>query len=148
MVAAIARLDLHLNRSEALTRRNYDYGLKKQIIESCLYGVDVQEQAVRLCELRLWLSLVVDYEIDPNKPFAEAIHEIPSLPNLSYRIMRGNSLLERLFGHVVQLDQMAQDTQTGQFIESIQADKHSYFLERDTAEKRRLELKILVVYGW
>lgn len=88
MVAAVARLDLRLSGTGALKRRNYDYDLKKQIIESCLYGVDIQEQAVRLCELRLWLSLVVDYQIDLNKPFAKAIREVPSLPNLSYHIVR------------------------------------------------------------
>jgi adenine-specific DNA-methyltransferase len=143
MVAAAARLDLRLSGPGVLKRRNYDYDLKKQIIESCLYGVDIQEQAVRLCELRLWLSLVVDYQVDQNKPFARAIREVPSLPNLSYHIMRGDSLLERLFGHVVQLDQMARDAKTHRIIGSIQADKMSYFREGKTTEKRRLELKIL-----
>lgn len=57
MVAAAARLDPGLGVLGTLTRRNYDYDLKKQIVESCLYGVDIQEQAVRLCELRLWLFL-------------------------------------------------------------------------------------------
>ena len=143
MVAAVARLDLRLHGREVLARRNYDYDLKKQIIESCLYGVDIQEQAVRLCELRLWLSLVVDYQVDTTKPFEKAIREVPSLPNLSYRIVRGDSLLERLFGHVIQLDIMARDAKTKQLIESIQADKQAYFREADTDEKRRLELKIL-----
>jgi len=36
--------------------------------------------------LRLWLSLVVDYELE----------EIEPLPNLDYKIMQGNSLLEEL----------------------------------------------------
>jgi hypothetical protein len=143
MTAAIARLDLLLHGRDYLARRNYDYDLKKQIIGSCLYGVDIQEQAVRLCELRLWLSLVVDYQIEAGKPFAQAIREVPCLPNLSYRIVRGDSLLERLFGHVVRLDQMAKDAKTKQLIDSIQADKRAYFLEGKAAEKRHLELKIL-----
>jgi hypothetical protein len=86
--------------------------------------------------------LVVDYQIDASKPFATAIREIPSLPNLSYRIVQGDSLLEHLFGHVVQLDEMARDARTKQLIESIQADKQSYFREGSNTEKRRLELKI------
>jgi len=143
MVAAIARLDLCIQDRDILTQHNYYYDLKKQIIESCLYGVDIQEQAVRLCELRLWLSLVVDYQINPDKPFAQAIRVVPSLPNLSYRIIRGDSLLERLFGHVIQLDVMAKDAKSKQLIESIQADKQAYFRERSNLEKRRLELKIL-----
>jgi len=140
MISAIARLDLRVEGPDALKRRNYDYDLKKQIIESCLYGVDIQEQAVRLCELRLWLSLVVDYQIDPKKSFAQAIREIPSLPNLSYRIVRGDSLLERLFGHVVQLDEMAKDERTQQLIESIQADKQAYFREDDTVVEFQLNV--------
>lgn len=143
MVAAIGRLDRRIHGKQTIARRNYEYDLKKQLIETCLYGVDIQEQAVRLCELRLWLSLVVDYDIDPGKPFERAIRDVPSLPNLSYRMMRGDSLLERLFGHVVHLDQMVRDAKTKQLIESIQADKQSYFREARTEEKRRLELKIL-----
>jgi len=143
MVGPAGRLDARLHGREVLRRRNYDYDLKKQIVESCLYGVDIQEQAVRLCELRLWLSLVVDYEIECTKPFAQAIREVPSLPNLSYRIVRGDSLLERLFGHVVHLDEMAKDAKTKQLIDSIQADKQAYFREGRTEEKRRLEIKIL-----
>lgn len=143
MVAAIGRLDVRLDGPKAIQERNYDYALKKQIIESCLYGVDIQEQAVRLCELRLWLSLVVDYQIDPDRPFAQAIREVPNLPNLSYRIMRGDSLLERLFGHVVQLDQMARDEKALDLIEAIQRDKQAYFREGRTAQKRHLEVRIL-----
>ena len=52
MVGAAGRLDARLHGRKVLGRRNYDYDLKKQIVESCLYGVDIQEQAVRLCELR------------------------------------------------------------------------------------------------
>ena len=143
MVATVSRLDLFLHGQETLSRRNYDYDIKKHIIESCLYGVDIQEQAVRLCELRLWLSLVVDYQIDNKKPFSDAIREIPNLPNLSFRVMRGDSLLERIFGHLVQLDKMAKDAKTKQLIDSIQADKQAYFFEGNTIEKRRLEWKIL-----
>jgi len=143
MVGAIMRLDRRLYGGDILKQRNYSYELKKQVIESCLYGVDIQEQAVRLCELRLWLSLVVDYDIDPNIPFTDAINQIPSLPNLSYRIMRGDSLLERLFGQIVRLDEMARDARTKQIIESIQADKQTYFREDQNAEKQRLVMKIL-----
>ena len=89
----------------------------------------ISKQAVRLCELRLWLSLVVDYQIDATKPFSQAIRDVPNLPNLSYRIVRGDSLLERLFGHVVQLDEMAKDAKSKQLIDSIQSDKHTYFRE-------------------
>jgi len=143
MIGVISKLDLILNGKKAIMARNYDYDLKKYIIENCLYGVDIQEQAVRLCELRLWLSLIVDYQIDDSLPFHKAIRQVPSLPNLSYKVIQGDSLLERLFGQIIQLDTIGQDAVTKQLIESIQADKTAYFLEGKTHEKRRLEIKIL-----
>jgi hypothetical protein len=36
---------------------------KAHLVENCLYGVDIQQQAIEICRLRLWLSLVVDYDL-------------------------------------------------------------------------------------
>ena len=141
LLTLVAKLEVIIG--SAAPSRNRTYETKRQIIERCLYGVDIQEQAVRLCELRLWLSLIVDYELDLRRPYADALAEVPSLPNLSYRVVRGDSLIEHLFGHAVHLDRMARDASTRQLIESIQADKASYFQEARSAEKRHLEVKIL-----
>ena len=66
---------------------NHDeYHLKKETIQNCIYGVDIDLGAVEIAKLRLWLSLVVDYELKDIEP----------LPNLDYKIMCGNSLLEEL----------------------------------------------------
>jgi hypothetical protein len=143
MVSAIAKLDVRIKGARLLSIRNYYYDLKKQVIETCLYGVDIQEQAVRLCELRLWLSLVVDYELAGDIPFETAIRDVPSLPNLSYRIVRGDSLLERLFGQIVIIEEFARDAKSKQLIESIQSFKQAYFREGNTREKRHLELQIV-----
>jgi len=68
-------------------KNNYD--LKRETIENCLYGVDIDSSAVDITKLRFWLSLVVD-ETD--------IKKIKPLPNLDHRIMCGNSLLEEFEG--------------------------------------------------
>jgi len=60
------------------------YDLKLQIIERNLYGVDKDETAVGIAMLRLWLSLVIDYN-GPGDP--------PPLPNLTFKILQGDSLL-------------------------------------------------------
>ncbi len=61
-----------------------DYCFKANAIEKSIYGVDIDESAVEIAKLRLWLSLVVDEEnIDNIKP----------LPNLDYKIVKGNSLI-------------------------------------------------------
>ena len=63
------------------------YNFKRQCIEHSLYGVDIDPGAVEIAKLRLWLSLVVD---------EEDIKNIKPLPNLDYKIMQGNSLIELL----------------------------------------------------
>jgi len=66
-----------------------DYDLKRETIENCLYGVDIESSAVEITKLRFWLSLIVD-ELD--------MKNIKPLPNLDHKIMCGNSLLEEFEG--------------------------------------------------
>ena len=63
-----------------------DAEIKKHIIEKNIYGVDIESGAVDIARLRFWLSLVVD-EQNPRP-----------LPNLDFKIMQGNSLLESYQG--------------------------------------------------
>ncbi len=65
-------LDLTLDRAQA----------KRDLIQNCIHGVDLDSGAVDVARLRFWLSLVVDEE------------EPTPLPNLDYKIMQGNALLE------------------------------------------------------
>lgn len=60
--------------------------IKKQIVRENIYGVDIEKGAVDIARLRFWLAIIVD-EKEP----------IP-LPNLDYKIMQGNSLLESYEG--------------------------------------------------
>ena len=57
--------------------------LKLHIIERNLYGVDIDEFAVNIAMLRLWLSLAIEYEGAKPDP----------LPNLDFKIVCGDSLL-------------------------------------------------------
>ena len=57
---------------------------KRNIITRNLYGVDLNKEAVEICRLRLWLSLVIDAKDDE------------PLPSLDFRIMCGDSLVDRL----------------------------------------------------
>ena len=65
------------------------YEIKRHAIENSIYGVDLDSGAIEIAKLRLWLSLIVDEE-DRTK--------IKALPNLDYKIMQGNSLLEEFRG--------------------------------------------------
>jgi len=64
-----------------------EYSLKEEAIQNCIYGVDINPGAVEIAKLRLWLSLVVE---------EDDIKRIRPLPNLDYKIMQGNSLIELL----------------------------------------------------
>ena len=59
------------------------YDLKLEIIQHNLYGVDIDEFAVNIARLRLWLSLAIEYDGAQPEP----------LPNLDFKILLGDSLL-------------------------------------------------------
>jgi hypothetical protein len=80
-------------------RKLYDF--KRRCIEHSLYGVDIDPGAVEIAKLRLWLSLVVD---------EESIENIKPLPNLDYRIMQGNSLIEDFHGISLSLEKKKTDS--------------------------------------
>lgn len=73
-------LDLTLNEPAQLA------DVKRRIIQNSIYGVDKDAGAVSIARLRFWLALVVDE--DNPRP----------LPNLDYKIMQGDSLLESFEG--------------------------------------------------
>lgn len=59
--------------------------LRQRIVARSLYGVDLKPEAVRLCELRLWLAIVSGSDA--------SIENVQPLPNLDRNILQGNSLL-------------------------------------------------------
>jgi hypothetical protein len=60
--------------------------IKTHIIQNNIYGVDIEKGAVDIARLRFWLALIVD-ERNPH-----------ALPNMDFKIMQGNSLLEQYEG--------------------------------------------------
>ena len=65
---------------------------KRRTIENSLYGVDINPEAVEICRLRLWLSMVLDMD-DPPEPNSDW-----ALPNLDFQIVAGDSLVDRVAG--------------------------------------------------
>ncbi len=62
------------------------YDFKLHAIQHSIHGVDIDSGAVEIAKLRFWLSLIV--EDDEPHP----------LPNMDYKIMQGNSLIEEYEG--------------------------------------------------
>jgi hypothetical protein len=78
-----------LERLALLRRERGELGsisdIRRRVLTSSIFGVDVSPMAVWLCELRLWLSIVV--ESDESDPML-----ISPLPNLDRQIRIGDSL--------------------------------------------------------
>ena len=86
--------------------KNEDFSyakVKREIIQNNIYGVDIEKGAVDIARLRFWLALVVD----ENEP--------QPLPNLDFKIMQGNSLVEEICG-INLADIMESGTNDGQLL--------------------------------
>jgi len=123
--------------------------IKKEIVRENIYGVDIEKGAVDIARLRFWLAIIVDEKIP-----------LP-LPNLDYKIMQGNSLLESyegidfpniksanikkpardMFGNLekIEMDLTFIEENT---IEALQQDISKYFFIHDHKEKNILKEKI------
>ena len=64
--------------------RNERYYILKSIIVNNLYGVDIMEEAVEICRLRLFLKLAAQLE---------DYDQIEPLPDIDFNIQAGNSLV-------------------------------------------------------
>ena len=60
------------------------YFILKSIVLNNLYGVDIMEEAVEICKLRLFLKLVAQLE---------GYHQIEPLPDIDFNIRAGNTLV-------------------------------------------------------
>lgn len=70
-----------------------DYTRKLYIIESCIYGVDIQPIAMLITRLRFFITLICEQrDIDRDNP--EDNFGIKTLPNLESKFVAANSLID------------------------------------------------------
>lgn len=100
--------------------------IKRHIIQNNIYGVDIEHGAVDIARLRFWLSLIVD-EKSPE-----------ALPNLDFKIMQGNSLLEQYQG--VDLSSMAEKKVNA-------GDALSFFDDMTDVHRKKLRKKLSDYYA-
>jgi len=111
-------------------------GIKRHIIQKNIYGVDIERGAVDIARLRFWLSLIVDEQ------------EPQALPNLDYKIMQGNSLLEQYKGFDMSRIALSDPNGTIVFDDEtcnralIQEHIRKYFDTDNHTERQLLRLKI------
>ena len=63
---------------------NREYFVLKSIIINNLYGVDIMEEAVEICKLRLFLKMVAQIE---------NVKRIEPLPDIDFNMLAGNTLV-------------------------------------------------------
>ncbi len=106
--------------------------------------MDIKREAIEIARLRLWLSLVIDAD-----PF-----EIEPLPNLDFKLMAGDSLIETFQGITIyptrpangqarQLALIESDTQP--LIRQLHALKDDFFQPTGTKTPRELREEILQI---
>jgi hypothetical protein len=89
-------LDRILDDIEDVTAREYlethinaDYVHKLGIIRDSIYGVDIQQIAVEISKLRVFLSLIIDESVSDSEPN----RGIEPLPNLEFKFVCANTLI-------------------------------------------------------
>jgi Alw26I/Eco31I/Esp3I family type II restriction m6 adenine DNA methyltransferase len=90
IVNLISKLRVNLKEFVERKYKNTSYYFKRDCIQNSIYGVDIDISAVEITKLRLWLSLIVD-EADYSST--------EPLPNLDYKIMQGDSLIDEFYGY-------------------------------------------------
>lgn len=110
--------------------------IKTDIIQHNIFGVDIEQGAVDIARLRFWLALVVDEE------------EAHALPNLDYRIVRGNSLLTTFNNEYINLGEDKPSNRTKLAILKKQlaiAQGGYYNLCGEEKLQKEIEIKLLLL---
>lgn len=131
LLAALQRLELLHDAlegppSDSLAR----FERRQAIIQRNLHGVDISGAAVRLCELRLWLALAVDLDVD-------SIAEVPPLPNLDINIRQGDALVDPI-DFLIQLGNLDHGALTSRWqkqITRLSLRRKRYFHSKGTSKR-------------
>lgn len=90
----------HYKRPKSKEEQNHKnqkalFTLKKEIIESCLFGVDINPISCEIARLRLWIELLKNSYYIFENGIDSNIHKLETLPNIDINIKCGNSLVSR-----------------------------------------------------
>ena len=135
---------------DQISKGRSPYKIKWDTIKNCIFAVDIEPSAVDITKLRLWLSIVVDQEIDDENP------EPHQLPNLDMNIYVGNSLIDEYEGiklfdssildnsvdkesNYVKQEQIRLFFDTDEILNKMYEIQSQYFGENDEDKKRKLK---------
>lgn len=116
------------------------YQRKLHLIQTCIYGVDIQPIAIQIAKLRFFIALLCDQSVDPNAPNSG----LDQLPNLEYHLIIANTLMPLgMERSLVENDPAIKALDTERFaLQEAYGRLHSRREKRDTI-KRLKELQTL-----
>jgi type I restriction-modification system DNA methylase subunit len=120
-----------------------DYQLKEQIINENLHGVDIKDWAVRVAEFRLWLSLIQGEDEIPEQR--------PILPNFSFKLRRGDSLIQTVgTGELLSFEEIRRGAtdEVFQALQGLEEVKEQFFAGgiNDPDQIQQQQIKLLTKY--
>ena len=130
-------VELKAEVEQSLENKSLDYIRKLGLIENCIFGVDIQEIAIQISKLRFFISLLIEQEVDDNKPN----RDIRALPNLETKFVAANSLInletdsDKSFSHFKNAEVEALEKKLFDIREKI-------FYTNSRSEKIRLEKQL------
>lgn len=104
---------------------------KQTIIENCLFGVDINQNSVKICRLRLWIELL-------KNAYYKNETELETLPNIDINIKCGNSLISR-FALDADLKQALKKSESKWTIDSYRIAIDTYRNAQSKEQKREME---------
>ncbi len=129
-------VNLRMIISEQLNLNYTEYEIKRNFIENSIYGVDIDSSAIEITKLRLWLSLVID---------EKSYEKIEPLPNLDYKILQGNSLVQKFKNFDFENDRKEElfiDEDFEKAKKELISIQHEYFNASSRRKSKKLQEKL------
>ncbi|QHN06654.1 hypothetical protein FZP57_06130 [Methanothermobacter sp. THM-1] len=111
-----------------------DFERKFRIIQHSLYGVDVMPWAIHAAELRLWLQLIIETEIN-----SEELKKSPLLPNLDLNLRIGDSIVQEIGGVNINLKTRRLSKKIRKRLGDLKEQKRLYYENSRSARLKRSE---------
>jgi hypothetical protein len=119
------------------------FTLKRQIVRENLFGVEVKEWAVWICQLRLWLTIFIE------APDSLVKSDIPILPSLDFKIRQGDSLVQLVGKTNFPVGSISSSisAKLEKKIEDIKILKMKYFENLEDIDVKTLKKKEVSIYA-
>lgn len=118
-----------------------EYSLRREIVSQNIFGVDLLEGATEICKLRLWLWLISAAPVE-TEGLVDERPQVPTLPDITFNIRSGNSLLGFTEPQVASGDQYSLHSSTMEKkLREYGEDIREYSKDSDPDKETRRELE-------